>query len=181
MTQTELAAAIRRMAREAATRLADAELLKGHLDTESDSGYLLELLAFEILLMAVARVNGKRPKFNHSYREIFEKLPTEVRDRILANAQQRMTTSADYSDLPRLLETFSANFVQLRYPYQKYEGMSTEAVASLGQDWLAKGAPLSEATFTYWPKELYGLTNALQSEVQSWLSAQQHGSPHSAA
>ena len=39
----------------------------------------------------------------------------------------------------------------------------------LGQEWVAKGARLAEATFVYHPEELYGLTVALQSEVQGWL------------
>ena len=100
---------------------------------------------------------------------LFDLLPKDVRDRIVAAAGERMTTSADYSDLDRVLRTLGANFVNLRYPYEKYQGMSPDEYRSHGAKWIEAGAPIEEADFIYHPEELYGLVWALQGHVRAWL------------
>src|SRR5436309_16080920 len=117
MTPDPLVARIDRMAAAASGRLADADVLEQSLRATSDSGYLLRLLAFEILLKAVVRINGVAPRKSHSYSSLFHLLPETVRERVVARAIHRMTTSADYSSLPVLLDTLSSNFTILRYPY----------------------------------------------------------------
>jgi len=52
---------IRLMAREAAKRLVDSATLSSPIaGAGSDSAYLLELLAFELLLKATLQINGVR-------------------------------------------------------------------------------------------------------------------------
>ena len=48
-------------------RLADGETLARNVNQQSDSGYLLELLGFEILLKAAHLVHVEKPKRSHSY------------------------------------------------------------------------------------------------------------------
>src|SRR2546425_5592639 len=171
MTPERLVARIERMVAVASVRVADADQLEESPRSTSDSGYLLRLLAFEILLKAVVRINGVAPRKSHSYSSLFHLLPETVRERVVARAIQRMTTSADYSSLPVLLDTFSSNFTILRYPYEAYESVSAEALKGAGRGWVARGAPDSEAVFVYHPEELFGLTFALTTEVQDWLNA----------
>src|SRR5690349_5927655 len=109
MTSEQLFARIERMAATASARLADADLLEQNLRTTSDSGYLLRLLAFEILLKALVRINGRTPRRSHSYIALFSLLPKAKQDRVVARAVDRMATSASYSSLPNLLDTFSSN------------------------------------------------------------------------
>jgi len=58
--------AVERMVASALARIEDADLLQGTTNTQADSGYLLRLLAFEILLKAEpARVQSperRRPR-----------------------------------------------------------------------------------------------------------------------
>jgi HEPN domain-containing protein len=168
---------VQRMSASAIDRLADATLLQRNLSTVSDSGYLLELLAFEILLKALVLLNGHAPDRTHSYLELFRLLPDPVQDRVREKAVTRMTTSADYSSLPDLLQDFATNFTLLRYPYEAYAGVSEEAVKAAGRGWLAKDAPLSEAVFVYHPEELTGLLFALTSEVDAWLDTAGYSPP----
>ncbi|SRR6266487_372599 len=167
MTPGQLVARIDRMAAAASGRLADAEVLEQSLRATSDSGYLLRLLAFEILLKALARINGVTPEKSHSYLDLFHALP----DTVVARAAERMSTSANYSSLPDLLDTFASNFTALRYPYEAYENVSAEALKGAGKGWVARGAQDAEATFVYHPEELFGLTFALTGEVRDWLTS----------
>jgi len=171
MTPDPLVARIDRMAAAASGRLADADVLEQSLRATSDSGYLLRLLAFEILLKALVRINGVTPEKSHSYLDLFHALPDTVRDRVVARAAERMSTSANYSSLPDLLHTFATNFTALRYPYEAYENVSTEALKGAGKGWVARGAQDAEATFVYHPEELFGLTFALTAEVGDWLTS----------
>jgi HEPN domain-containing protein len=171
MKADALAARIQRMADVANLRLADAAKLGRDALRESDSDYLLRLLAFEILLKALVRINNGSPGRNHSYQRLFQSLPDEVKARVVLSATQRMSTSADYSSMAKLLDRFSKNFIALRYPYEAYESLSADGYRAAGESWVAKGAPLSEAVFVYYPEELLGLTLAVQAEVQHWLAA----------
>jgi hypothetical protein len=95
-----------------------------------------------------------------------------VTGRLKSTAAKRMTTAAEYSQLPKLLETWGRNFTELRYPYEKYEGISADEYAARGESWIAGGAQAEKADFIYHPNELYGLTYALEQEVEHWLKAQ---------
>lgn len=169
MKKLALVVRIQRMVDVANLRLADADDLGRKALRESDSDYLLRLLAFEILLKALVRINNGSPGRGHAYKKLFQLLPHGVAQRVTAGAAERMSTSADYSRMTELLDTLSDNFVALRYPYEAYESVSAEALKDAGKAWAAKDGPLSEATFVYHPEELYGLTFALQREVQDWL------------
>jgi hypothetical protein len=99
----ELVPRIKRMVAAAFARTSDAEALERSLSSTSDSAYLLKLLAFEILLKALVRINGGAPQKTHSYLELFHLLPKPVRDRMLARAATRMADSADFSNAPETL------------------------------------------------------------------------------
>jgi HEPN domain-containing protein len=160
------------MKREAEDRLADADFLSQSICRRSDANYLLQLLAFEILLKAVLRITSVNAKRGHSYRDLFEALPAETQASVRRRAIERMGNGADYSGLPKLLETFGRNFIALRYPYERYEGLSDEAYAAMGEAWVRRGAPLGSATFVYHSEELYGLNFALLAELDAWSGAQ---------
>lgn len=160
------AAAIGRMIREAGRRTADAQVLKSSLHAYGDSAYLLDLLAFEILLKTVARVSSVPFQRSHSYDRIYAALPPAVRERIARRATERMGGTVDYSSLPQLLEVFSQNFITLRYPYEKYEGLTDVEYQEMGEQWVSGGSPITSATFVYWSEELYGLTHALREELE---------------
>lgn len=157
------------MATEASKRLHDASILSSTAGLHSDSAYLLELLAFELLLKATVRIYGHKPPRNHSYCQLFDNLPPEVRDRVRQVSAARMSTAANYSDVHLLLETWSKNFVDLRYPYERYKGMTEDEYHARGKEWLARGAPEAEAEFRYNPSELHGMIFALERELQTWL------------
>ena len=171
ITHAQLVARIERMMKAASARLHDAELLQQTLQASADSGYLLKLLGFEILLKALVLTTGEQPDRNHSYEEFFWVLPEAVRNRVISRAAERMSTSADYSRVPDLLHAFGKDFIALRYSYEVYDGVSAEAYDGAARGWVNKGAPISEATFVYPEEELVGLAFSLELELRDWLSA----------
>jgi hypothetical protein len=171
MKKKQLAVHVRRMVCEADNRIADANFLRQSLVKRSDADYLLSLLAFEILLKATVHILTGSQEKSHCYPELFTALPQDARERIVAAAQERMSTSANYTAVNDLLRAFSQNFVALRYPYEKYERLNEAEYKELGDQWLERGALESEATFTYHPMELDGLLFALRGEVERWLAA----------
>lgn len=150
------------MYKQAEGRLNDADILSKNINRETDSNYLLELLAFELLLKCIAYINTGNQLGGHDYLKIFNALSDEKKNNILTLATERMSASADYSDISNLLNIWSKNFILLRYPYEKYEGMSKKEYRELGINWVTEGANIEKATFVYFPNELYGLNHALK-------------------
>jgi hypothetical protein len=167
--RTPVEVRVERMLNEARARIDDASILSKSIARQSDADYLLDLLAFEILLKAVHLVHVGDPERHHSYGQIFNALPAEVQSALVMSAVERMSTSADYSNVSKLLAVFSENFIALRYPYEAYKALSTEQYAELGQSWVDRGAREDEATFIYHPQELYGLNYALIQHLEAFL------------
>lgn len=150
------------MCRESERRLASAQVLRAAEDA-SDSAYLLELLAFELLLKVILEVTtGLGAPTHHHYEKIFDLLPESTRDEVLRLAGEKIGPSALASNLSGVLRDLSGNFVKLRYPFERYSHMTELEYEQIGDDWLANGANDSDADFRYYPRELRGLTVALQ-------------------
>ena len=160
---------LRLMYRYAKKMLYDADILQRRFDKKSDSAYLIKLLSLELLLKCLLRINFDKVNFVHHYREFFRALPEDVQQAILTIAQDRMSTSADYSNLDMLLDTWSKNFIQLRYPYELYEGLSEEQYDELGLRWAEKGWKNEDAKFVYYPDELRGIIFALEQIIEAKL------------
>lgn len=156
---------LRLMYREALQRLADAETLQGALgiDESTDSHYLLKLLGFELLLKFVYEVTLKnKAAFKHCYQVGFKGLPVDLQDKLLRLAGEWGDPSALPGNHEAVLKDWGENFIALRYPYEKYEHYSQEEYVALGEQWVANGATLAEATFRYHPNELNGFLQALK-------------------
>ena len=150
------------MLRESESRLSSARLLRFTSDS-SDSAYLLELLAFELLLkLVMERATQSAAPTHHHYDTIFGNLPQETQAEVLRLAGERIGPSALSSDHLGVLKDLRSNFVLLRYPYEKYSNMSEVEYAAVGDSWIANGARTSDADYRYHPEELLGLTFALQ-------------------
>lgn len=129
----------------------------------SDSAYLLRLLVFELLLkLVVEEVIGRVPPKHHRYAEIFKLLPIDAQEHFLNLAKTRIGPSALNMHAMGILEELGSNFISLRYPYEKYIGLSEAQYANLGPSWIAAGGKLEQATFRYHPEELFGLTYAAE-------------------
>jgi hypothetical protein len=153
------------MIRESMERLGAAEVLRSGGDT-SDSGYLLRLLAFELLLkVLVERDTANKAPGIHFYDQLFDRLSPESQTQLLAGAANWIGPSDLTTNHRLVLSQLGRNFVALRYPYDKYDGMSADEYAAVGNDWIKQGAPVEHATFRYFPEELYGLIRAAQELV----------------
>lgn len=149
------------MLEESASRLRAAERLCSVDD--SSSAYLLRLLGFELLLKLVyEQISGNPAPRHHKYEEIFCALDQETQDSLLQLAGERIGPSGLTEDAVRVIKELGLNFIELRYPYEKYARMSSEEYAQLGSDWIASGAKLEDAIFRFHPEELLGLTYAAQ-------------------
>lgn len=149
------------MHRESEKRLAAAQLLQTSGD-DSDSAYLLRLIAFELLLKLVVERSTNIAAHGHIYQDLFKLLPPDRQAEILRIAGERIGPSALASDHTGVLTELASNFVKLRYPYEKYSHMTTSEYAEVGAKWIAAGANTADADYRYHPEELFGLTFALQ-------------------
>lgn len=156
------------MRQQAEGLLEDAEMLGRPLGSRSDGGYLLRLLALEILLKAVYRGASGTVKKGHRYRDLVGGLPPATRARLLEEAAQRLAGEVTWESVGEVLETLSHNFVHLRYAYEEYEEMSDEELSQMEKKWLEEGATLEDATFVYYPEELMGLTHAALVVIGEW-------------
>jgi HEPN domain-containing protein len=150
------------MLRESKSRLRSADLLRTAND-DADSAYLLRLLAFELLLKVILEESlGVAPPRHHRYGELFVTLPDEVKVNLISLAGERIGPSALSSDAIKVLDELGSNFIDLRYPYDKYVGMSEAQYRQAGMDWISAGSAPENAVFRYHPEELLGLTYAAQ-------------------
>lgn len=147
------------MHREALRRLDDANVLAGR----GDSAHLLSLLGFELLLKLVHEVTvGKQTFHRHKYDLIFQDLPAETQKEILKRAGNRIGPSDLNIAAPDIFKEWGENFISLRYPYEKYKGLTEQEYIRLGDQWVEAGAPLEEAQFRYYPEELFGIVEGLK-------------------
>ena len=150
------------MLRESVSRLHSAEVLRTAGD-ESDSAYLLELLGFELLLKIVYELRtGQAPPKHHRYAEIYGNLPALTQEELLRLTGERIGPSALSTDPTAVLTELGNNFIHLRYPYDKYAGMTQDEYERSGDEWIQRGARNEEAVFRYFPEELFGLTESVK-------------------
>jgi HEPN domain-containing protein len=155
------------MHREALRRLEDAQLLAGR----GDSAHLLSLLGMELLLKLVHEVAvGRKTSHGHKYELIFRDLPDETKNEIIQRAGNRIGPSELNTAAPDILKKWGENFITLRYPYEKYEGLTEEEYHRLGAEWIEAGAPVEKALFRYFPKELFGMVDALKQMADEMAS-----------
>jgi len=161
------------MHQEALRRLEDAETLSEALGLGGggDSAYLLRLLGLERLLKIVFEsVLGKPPDRGHQYENLFNKLPPDVQTRLLSLAGERVGPSALGVNHESVLKEWGQNFIHLRYPWERYAGLSEEQYFALGEEWTSRGSPIEEATFRYHPTELIGILEALRLVVNELVN-----------
>lgn len=94
---------IKLLHKEAMDRLHDAELLHKNINQKTDSGYLLELLAFELLLKTVSLINVGKYCRNHNYQQLYEFLPQKIRKRILDRMKYWSEIKLTNNQLQKLL------------------------------------------------------------------------------
>ncbi|MES9893596.1 MAG: hypothetical protein ABW141_01690 [Candidatus Thiodiazotropha endolucinida] len=158
------------MYQEAKGRIRDADILSGNINRSSDSDALLRILGFEILLKCVLLICRQTPKNNHNYSKLWLGLPVYVQKEILDSAKSRAAGHADYSDLPKLLNSFQYVFENARYFYEVYKGFTLDQQKQFGVYWEELGSPTEIADVTYYPMELLGLIDGLSKYIESNLS-----------
>ena len=164
---------IKLMYKEAVGRFNDANILSRNILHETDSNYLLELLAFELFLKAVTLIHTHKYNENHNYQQLYESLPGSIREKILNRSFYWSQKKIDKRKLQDLLILYKNNFIKLRYPYEVYKNMTEGEYIEYGNLWIELGAPIDEAEFKYFPEELYGLSKALQEEIEEYLANKQ--------
>lgn len=163
MTDNSFIFQIQLMRKEAAKALASRPKIR------SDYAYLLELLAFEFLLKAFAKINSSDPAKSHKYQNIFKKIPENKKDQLITRAKSIRPT-ADFNDIESVLKVLGENFVGIRYQYEKYEDLDIDEYIERGENWLQNGADPQTADFVYYSQELNGLISALSESIDAWLS-----------
>lgn len=129
----------------------------------SDSEYLLSLLAFELLLKCLLRMNGISPgRHGHHYLPLFEQLPRNVQSEVVDKAILRIGPLNELKERhAHVLKTWGVNFIRLRYPHEDYEDVTEGEYSEMGDEWVARGSPEDSAVHVYFPNELFGMVEAL--------------------
>lgn len=158
---------LRLIHREAIKRLSDAQILfeADPLGSRrADSDHLLKLLGLELLLKFLFEVEQSRQadEFGHNYKDIFSALQPETQARLILLCGERIGPSTFTAESKKILAEWGRNFVDLRYPFERYKGLSEEQYAAKSARWPQKGAKLESATFRFYPHELTGALYALQ-------------------
>lgn len=167
------ASTLRRMRESAMSRIRDAKTLRQSdpFGARSDSEILLELLALELLLKCLLLMNNRKPgRVGHYYEKLYADLPESVGADLVQKARVRINPGSKLdSDHLAVLEKLGRNFIALRYPYEAYENLTDGELTEIGEEWIAIGAPLESANFSYFSEELFGLLEAL-TEMTASLS-----------
>lgn len=168
---------LRLMHQEALRRLEDAETLSEALGLGGggDSAYLLRLLGLELLLKIVFESVLGKPGRGHEYEKLFNELPRDVQTRLLSLAGERVGPSALAVNHESVLKEWGQDFIDLRYPWERYARLSEEQYFTLGGEWISKGSPIEEATLRYHPKELVGFLEALRLVVTELVNRSCNG------
>ena len=151
------------MYEEALRRLRDAETLAGALpfDAQSDSPYLLRLLGLELLLKFIYEHTLSRSGGGHDYHILFGELPQYMQEKLLKLAGERIGPSRLSTDHISVLREWGKNFVAMRYPWERYSGLTEEQYSKLGERWVERGAKIEAATYRYYPEEMVGFLAAM--------------------
>ncbi|KVP77518.1 hypothetical protein WJ92_02765 [Burkholderia ubonensis] len=162
---------VKLMRRTALARRKDAQTLRDAdpFGNRSDSEYMLDLLALELLIKCLLHANDVQLEKVHSYNGLFAKLPKQTQDEVLAKAIEITGPSQLTIDHFGLLDRWGKQFVELRYPHEKYSDLSTEAeYVELGIAWERDGADPDSATFRYYPEELRAFLMALEQVTEQY-------------
>ncbi len=133
----------------------------------SDSGYLLKLLGFELLLKAALYIDKNKENITHNYKAIYHTLSRDVKAAIISEAKIISQIFDIDERIEKLLENFSDNFIRLRYPFDSYKGFTETEYREYGKLYADLGCPDHESEFEYYPEELRGLFLALEKYVRS--------------
>ncbi|KVC71435.1 hypothetical protein WI73_11490 [Burkholderia ubonensis] len=158
---------VKLMRRTALARRKDAQTLRDAdpLGGRSDSEYMLDLLALELLIKCLLHARDLKYTFQqgHNYEELFKLFPNELQSEILEKAIKITGPSLLTTDPAVLLRKLGRQFIDLRYPHESYRDLSTEAeYVELGEVWEQEGADPKTARVWYHPEELRALLIALE-------------------
>lgn len=154
---------IQRMLHESGGRLHDAHLLDSSIDKRSDSSSIIKVLAFEVLLKCALYANDTvwTAQIGHDYCKLWNLLPQECQTFAVEKAAHRRPGKTDFTDIEALLTDFNRVFTRARYNYEFYEGKTLGEQTEIGNNWIQRGADLSEAKIRYRPHEIFCLTEAM--------------------
>ena len=158
---------VARMIAEADDRLSDAAVLGESLRDQGNSQSLLRILALEILLKAAQLQATGHITRSHRYIELWAAIPEGARQQVLTAASLRYPGHVNLGNTEKLLCVYEWLFTKARYGYELYEHMSLEEQAELGDEWIARGAPVDEADIQYFPMELSALIHGLLLTLRS--------------
>jgi hypothetical protein len=182
------------MYREACSRIEDGLWLDRQWPaSESNSGYLLRVLGFEVLLKAALKLFGvpyPTGQGGHRYVGLWGRLPPDARQEVISVATDRMAgvskqpdetggdedyyQVADLShgkDLDRVLNHAEQFFTRARYQYEYFEGFTDEEQQAVETRWLERGAPQDEADVVTYAPEVDALIAGLRALIEPRLSS----------
>ena len=149
-----------------------AKLIASRVGDYGNSGVILAILAFELLLKCLFLIErGEFPgrTYGHDYARIWRDLGEHTRRHLISTATERQSGHADYQDLDAVLSDLSRAFTQGRYDFEIGRELSDAELKELGRVWIEAGAPDADADFRFRPWERDGLLFALADSIQDAL------------
>jgi hypothetical protein len=159
--------AIRRRIETASAYLRAGRCLSTKLEDFGPSGTVLDILAFEILLKALVFAEGKDQGFGHDYYKGWCQLNEATRASLVDFASVRFAGHSDFSDVEKLMNAWKRTFTAYRYDYEVNETRSIDEIKRVSEDWDGSN---ETADFAFYPLELRGLTEAIEAELETYVS-----------
>lgn len=125
--------------------------------------------AFDLFAQGERASDRSDGGLGHNYEELFKSLPEQTQAEVLRQASERIGPSALVSNHLIVLKELGRNFVDLRYPFSRYDSLNEAQYSQRSANWVSRGSTLEGADFRYYPEELFGLTFALQEIVEACL------------
>jgi len=158
---------LEQMYKEGVSRFSDGIFLTAK--RKSNSGYLLQLLGFELFLKSSLYIDKGKKNHSHNYCAIFCALSEKLKTRILSDAQSESQIFDIGNRIEELLKWYSYNFIRLRYPFESYKGFTKAEYTEYSNLYAELGYPDGEAEFEYYPNELRGLVFSLEGYIKEHL------------
>lgn len=135
------------------------------------SSHVLSILAFEILLKAVYRLEkNEAPCFGHKYAKGYKALGQPLQQRLAEIAAERICTpNLDLQSALAICCDLEKVFTKARYGFEGFEELGPEEYTRSGMLWAECGFRDDDAEYRFWPEERYGLCFAFRCHIVECL------------
>jgi hypothetical protein len=147
----------------ATNRMVCVSLLTHSSREKYPTGVLLHALTLEIILKAALITAGKKYTRQDTHLDLWQKLPKNVQDRVVAAALQEHGGVASFDNIPTVLRANNQIIETARYPLDELDELANTPITDVDEPWKL----LALETGSVYPVETDGLLIGLAKYIES--------------